>query len=275
MIRRTVGIFPCVVAEIPTNGVRDTDPDKTPWPQYSSSGVREHTAELANLALSEVASIHSGTPPKVPSSSHSNVNLEYGFLDSSFSRANGRPFLPSRSTDVINEVSEPTTPDELASTVRRKSYLTYLFRNSPPETKPETKPVPSPSDECTNTDSIDSNPSRLSERSSLLPKTYPEVGQRRGYDAVPQGGGNVGSQHEFRPIPRINIKKVMTWPKEKGLNAVKVVFHRKTWNKRDIWEHGVVKTASYLPAVFLGLLLNILDGLSYGMAWLSTLLVKL
>lgn len=241
------------------NEVYNIDPDKFPWPQYSSSGVREHTAELANLALSDVTPIHSSTPPRAASSSHLNITFEYGSLDS---RTVGRPFLPGRSRDVINEVSEPSTPDGVTSTARGKSYLTHLFRNSPPETEPEAR---SSSSEQTNIGHISNDTLSPNEQSFLLPKTYPGAGRGGAYDAIPQEDGDIESQHDFRPMPVINIKKAIAWPKEKGLNAVKNAFYSKTWNKKDIWEHGVVQTASYLPAVFLGLLLNILDGLSYGM----------
>lgn len=43
------------------------------------------------------------------------------------------------------------------------------------------------------------------------------------------------------------------------------VTHPKTWNPQVIWRTGFVQPARVLPAVFLGLLLNILDALSYGM----------
>ena len=39
----------------------------------------------------------------------------------------------------------------------------------------------------------------------------------------------------------------------------------KNCDRRTIWEKGVVDTVQRLPAVILGLLLNILDALSYGM----------
>ena len=39
----------------------------------------------------------------------------------------------------------------------------------------------------------------------------------------------------------------------------------KAWDKRSIWREGVVYPISLLPSVFLGLLLNVLDALSYGM----------
>ena len=41
--------------------------------------------------------------------------------------------------------------------------------------------------------------------------------------------------------------------------------HPKIWNIRAVWNAAVVQPISVLPAVFLGLLLNILDALSYGM----------
>ncbi|EDN03826.1 predicted protein [Histoplasma mississippiense (nom. inval.)] len=45
-------------------------------------------------------------------------------------------------------------------------------------------------------------------------------------------------------------------------------FHRlnpQAWDRRVIWRKGIVYPITLLPAVFLGLLLNILDALSYGM----------
>jgi len=39
----------------------------------------------------------------------------------------------------------------------------------------------------------------------------------------------------------------------------------KSWDKKHIWKKGVVEPASHIPAVILGVLLNVLDGLSYGM----------
>lgn len=44
-----------------------------------------------------------------------------------------------------------------------------------------------------------------------------------------------------------------------------ITTHPKSWDRHAIWQEGVVRPVSLLPAVFLGLLLNILDALSYGM----------
>lgn len=55
----------------------------------------------------------------------------------------------------------------------------------------------------------------------------------------------------------------------KGLATVaqcsRTMMSPKSWDRRAIWEQGVVHPASLVPAVLLGLLLNILDALSYGM----------
>lgn len=44
-----------------------------------------------------------------------------------------------------------------------------------------------------------------------------------------------------------------------------VLAHPKTWDRRAVWKRGIVHPLSLLPSVLLGLLLNILDALSYGM----------
>jgi SulP family sulfate permease len=43
------------------------------------------------------------------------------------------------------------------------------------------------------------------------------------------------------------------------------VANPKAWDRRVIWQEGVIRPISSIPAVVLGLLLNILDALSYGM----------
>jgi len=47
--------------------------------------------------------------------------------------------------------------------------------------------------------------------------------------------------------------------------VVRVVTNPKSWNTHDVWNYGIRQPGSYIPPVLLGLLLNILDALSYGM----------
>jgi SulP family sulfate permease len=51
---------------------------------------------------------------------------------------------------------------------------------------------------------------------------------------------------------------------KKGRSCAYTLTQPKTWNPRAVWREVVMHPASLLPAVFLGLLLNILDALSYG-----------
>ena len=57
-----------------------------------------------------------------------------------------------------------------------------------------------------------------------------------------------------------SIKQVAT---DKFRGAAQVL-NPKTWDRRVVWRRAVKEPASYLPAVLVGLLLNILDALSYG-----------
>lgn len=43
----------------------------------------------------------------------------------------------------------------------------------------------------------------------------------------------------------------------------------KTWDRRAFWKYGIRQPVSYIPPVILGLLLNILDALSYGKSGLG------
>lgn len=74
--------------------------------------------------------------------------------------------------------------------------------------------------------------------------------------------GDIESQH-------IYIYESRKSSLQEAYSRTKKVFyittHPKSWDRHVIWQEGVVRPVSLLPAVFLGLLLNILDALSYGM----------
>lgn len=72
------------------------------------------------------------------------------------------------------------------------------------------------------------------------------------------------SQKSHRRRAFSTVRKALTWPKEHALVVVRRATNPKSWDKKSIWEQGVLQPARYLPAVILGLLLNILDALSYG-----------
>lgn len=49
------------------------------------------------------------------------------------------------------------------------------------------------------------------------------------------------------------VGRVLTW-----------IFNPGSWNKQAIWTYGVQQPVGFLPAVVVGLLLNVLDAVSYG-----------
>ena len=58
--------------------------------------------------------------------------------------------------------------------------------------------------------------------------------------------------------------RIATWPQEGASGLISIVTNPKSWDRKIFWQQGVVQPVSYLPAVVLGLLLNVLDALSYG-----------
>lgn len=74
--------------------------------------------------------------------------------------------------------------------------------------------------------------------------------------------------HGEQDVESQAVTRKISWPKlrnvaEKGADAVKIVFHPKRWDRRTILK-GAKAPFQYLPAIVLGILLNILDALSYG-----------
>ena len=69
------------------------------------------------------------------------------------------------------------------------------------------------------------------------------------------GSGNSG---DSRGSPRVTVK-------DKIKRTYRSVTRAKCWNRRRLWQNVVVAPVACLPAVIVGLLLNILDALSYGM----------
>ena len=242
-------------------------------PHDSSADVREQTAELANIALSDVGvSVHIGTPPPPlrggGTSSTSIRHLDGDALDipplppPTSRLSSGRPFpSATKSTGhVWNwEPAGRTAPDGPAYGFNGgSSYLTHLFRKDQVQTPTIVEAAgsgePTPAAE---------------ERDHLLPK-HSHYGSVQG--ALQPGRDDDDDSHdegndiEAQVQPKSDLRR----PASAALTRLR---RRWTWKlyddrekitKRDVWEKGVVGPVKHLPAVFLGLLLNVLDGLSYG-----------
>jgi SulP family sulfate permease len=204
-----------------TNGMA---PDPDHWPLYASVGVREQTAELASIALSDAGA---GALPAVPN----------GDQDVS----------PLRISRPATRPREPSVSDHHPS-----SYLTHLLRKDHQLQTPP--PSEAPSEAGEDHTFLLPRSGVATERDPLLPKYDDEArGRERGLETVNRDLESQGARRRglFR-------RGAINEAKEKGIRAIKGL------HARDVWRKGVVEPARYLPAVLLGLLLNVLDGLSYG-----------
>ena len=61
------------------------------------------------------------------------------------------------------------------------------------------------------------------------------------------------------------FRALISRSRTRSVSIVRTIISPKSWEARAIWKQGVVRPAGFVPAIILGLLLNILDALSYGM----------
>lgn len=227
--------------------------------------IRDQTAELATYALSEAAnSYQSRFSPAILGTSHRNItdgdpphlSLPAPFLKPV--NADPHDFEP------ITEVSEPASPAlQPGRQTSRISHLTHLLRATPQTAQDGRRD-----------ENGHSNVERphLNERSSLLPKGQQSVTDHNGYNSLndhshyPDSDIESQNENEVPNVPKLTIHGSLAWPKARTLSLAKSVFPHEggKLNKKKLWENVVVKPVGYVPAVVLGLLLNVLDGLSYG-----------
>ncbi|KAF4636953.1 hypothetical protein G7Y89_g1131 [Cudoniella acicularis] len=242
--------------------------------QFARS-VREDTAELASYALSDRGSAHSASPPP-----HRSVQtqLESYFGGSDSESALNREAEALRQS-TIHEVSEPVSPEGVPFPDKpsSSSALSNMLRRSPPDASlPKASPLNGQARESQLLPNgihaeTSVEPRRLiitadgvceDERTPLLKKN--QVSHPPHPDWI-RGEQDLERQELIRNKSWPKFWKAISWPKEKAANAARLALNPKSWDKRAIWNNAVVAPVGYLPAVILGLLLNILDALSYGM----------
>ena len=213
---------------------------------YSSSvGLRDQTAELAARALSDNASY-----------------LDSSVESSVASSDDGYP-------DVIEEVSEPVTPEGSEHDQPRDpavSGLTAMIQNSSEE---EEEAQRQHRGQALKKESIDKKPLHAQESSSVLePSKMDErtalLGDRKTDTVRYVNAADVERQNGQNAEGKI-YRRTLLASVEKARSCLHILSHPKTWSARAIYREAVVHPVRLLPAVFLGLLLNILDALSYGM----------
>ncbi|KAJ9157895.1 Sulfate transporter family protein [Pleurostoma richardsiae] len=248
--------------------------------QFARS-VREDTAELASYILSDKSAARSPSflARQRPPSSH--LARDVSVSDSDLDDAETSTI--ARSEPII-EVAEPSAPEDFAvdDVEEGPSLIATMLRKSPPDTAtsppqtPKGSPTPRPQ----------SMPPRLEEESKLIPRgrqrtvpddlweddqteTAPLLRALSHSVSYTNGAArNVDLESQKSPRHKSWLKGVagaVSHVKAKASDAGRTLCDQKTWAPRNIWEKVIKQPLLALPAVILGLILNILDALSYGM----------
>ncbi|KAK2595244.1 hypothetical protein QQS21_007031 [Conoideocrella luteorostrata] len=233
--------------------------------EQNARTVREDTAELASYLLSD------GTTPRRPSFLQRN---RASVQDLFVSNQDGSERTDDcGASQTILEVSEPVSPEEGNRDVVVEdigpSVLSNLLRRSPPQSVMPDAPI---STENFHTE-LKRGPQDLT-RNQTPPQTTtvqvtpateetPLLSQVADEDEVIgdiEGQKTTQTRHWYSRI-------VESGQKVEGnlSHAVKVAVSPRKWNRKALWNNVIVEPVSCLPAVAVGLLLNILDALSYGM----------
>lgn len=229
-------------------------PDQQNWAAYGSERIRAQTAELASLAMLTISPRETGVDYHQGDNTSRSVD---GFPGTDQVISADSPIIvkshlsrASNTRQVLFVEDDGTNPPEGYSRSSGPSHLTRLLRNSPPE-----DPVVDIMDGIEQNDDLGRG-DIATEGDSLLPTkrlghNQPSYNSLSPNEIEAQAatvvGGKTGS------LRNGNIRSLAT-----KLSSPKY------WNRRTVWSNVVVAPINALPAVGLALLLNLLDGLSYG-----------
>lgn len=216
---------------------------------YASDGLRDQTAELATygLSLNKKSLLKDG--PGLPPS----LDIFHG---SQKSASYSRDEATSSHTAAGEGLLEPGYASVDPASASGSSALTEMIRRPLTDTEEDQVTQPGTDDiSFPPSSAIYDEPERDNEHTSLLSKSRSKSTQNYG------SAGDAENQGPAVKRPPNLIKK--------GISSVahysRTISNPKSWDGQVIWKEAVVYPASLVPAVLLGLLLNILDALSYGM----------
>lgn len=179
----------------------------------------------------------------------------------------------SKNTDAILEVSEPPSPnanEEDPMEDDGPSVIANMLRKSPPESASEGDSTVDPDDngDDEDTETVQVGPARRkssvrSERRSFSENT-PLLGRRTSRTEARNGNDLEEQKPKARKAWLQNVIQGTHDVKDRVAHTVVVAADPRRWDRKQIWQNAVLTPASCLPAVAVGLLLNILDALSYG-----------
>jgi SulP family sulfate permease len=219
-------------------------------PQYSSQGVRERSSQLASYALDSETyqdrpQRHSFADADSTSGRHASLLSEYN---------DGRASPDSAWADTIEEDSEPETPETVIGPDRAEvSFFSPVPRGGTDE---RWRHVKGGSHSSRRPDVVVQD----SERTPLLP-----VARLSRHDSQPKklASKSQASQHSSSSSFRLRVKEALASGHEHIIGLRRSLTNPKNYTKEAVTA-GALKSVQTFSAVFLGLLLNILDALSYG-----------
>ncbi|RAK74196.1 sulfate transporter family protein [Aspergillus fijiensis CBS 313.89] len=212
---------------------------------YSSHGMREQTAELASFALSRESntlpsSLDVFRPPRESSLSSTPTPIATAAARAHLEA--GPSSIPTTGSSVLTQlIRHPDIPE---SSQTEQYHFEEWERASDSTVSQDELPV------------VTAGETVSTEQTSLLSKpSHPKPYQGYGATGDIENQGYAGTKG---PSAFSSAFSSVT-------TCFRLVANPKSWDKQAVWREGVVYPLSLLPSVFLGLLLNILDALSYGM----------
>ncbi|KAF7546747.1 hypothetical protein G7046_g9210 [Stylonectria norvegica] len=242
----------------------------------NARSVREDTAELATYLLQDQEQQNPSFLRRNRSSYQSSTQ-EAAWSDAG---DDSSTHDTTRAPEPIVEVSEPPSPSEQEDEDGESeepvgpSALTNLLKRSPPQSVAHKQPresnlrhVEDLHSDHDDTDDSETETGQVleaghtyeaTEQTPLLSRV--DSAQRRSYVTDLEGQRSPVKHPWLSGLVEVRHKM-----EERMTHGVSVAVNPQHWDRKAIWNNAVVAPASCLPAVAVGLLLNILDALSYGM----------
>ncbi|CAM1506778.1 Fc.00g064190.m01.CDS01 [Cosmosporella sp. VM-42] len=236
----------------------------------NARSVREDTAELATYLLSD------GQPQQSPSFLQRSRASVHEVHEASGPESGDESSMTEtvRNQETIVEVSEPPSPadaEEGRGEQVGPSVLGNLLRKSPPQSvirePPHTSTVGHDESEGSDeNDHTEVEHQRNMDQGFEATEHTPLIRRVSSNNRYPYGSDVEGQKPHSERRPWFNgLVEVRHKMEERMTHGVAVAVNPRKWDRKALWQNAVVAPASCLPAVAVGLLLNILDALSYGM----------
>jgi SulP family sulfate permease len=241
--------------------------------------VRQDTAELANYLLSDHSS---GQSPAFLNRTH-RPSVSSHVTEDEEEEEDDDDDTALTPTQTIPEVSEPSSPETVVGVNDGPSIIASMLRRSPTQSEQGTEGDQDGNgqsdDEAVESSDEEDGSSVAGEHGKPAPverfdphtETTPLLRHQRTNSSGRQNGGpDLESQKSRKKKPwtrgvKKSLARTTSRISTKAQKTVSTIRDPKTWQPKTIYHNVILPPVTCLPAVIVGLLLNILDALSYGM----------